>query len=298
MANQPTSPDSRLSPGVAKAAPSLEAALVALPSPPPRIDFSDSALAILKASASCSKLSDVEFRMFVEMARRRQLDPFCRQIYAIVREGERGGRTVTYQTAIDGFRVIAERTGRYEGQVGPFWADTNGRWHRAWLWDAAPAAARVGVYKRGFREVQWGVARFASYVQPGGAGLWLKMPDNQIAKCAEALALRKAFPEDLGALYIPEEMDQAGEELAGEVVQRDVSHPNAPPPDSGPPLLTPEQATMDTFAPEFAKVRTERELNGLCWEMRKAAGSRTSDRFRAWATEMRAQALAGIGGGR
>lgn len=268
------------------------------------IDFSETKLQVLRQSSGCTKLTDLEFQLFIEMASRRQLDPFCKQIYAIVREGERGGRTVTFQTAIDGFRVIAERTGRYEGQSGPFWADANGRWHRAWLWDEAPAAARVGVHKRGFREVLWGVARFASYAQTGGAGLWLKMPDNQLAKCAEALALRKAFPEDLGGIYVDVEMDQAGEELVGDVVQRDVkpenvpaaSPPPAPPAASGVPLLTPEQSVMEAFAPEFASVKNARELDGLCWQLRKAAGAKTSDGFRAWATEMRAQALAGIGG--
>jgi phage recombination protein Bet len=269
------------------------------------IDFSETALATLKMSASCAKLSDIEFRMFVEMARRRQLDPFCKQIFAIVRDGERTGRTVTYQTSIDGFRVIAARTGEYEGQVGPYWADANGRWCRAWLTGDKPAAARVGVYRRGFRAVLWGVARFAAYYQPGGAGLWDRMPDNQIAKCAEALALRKAFPEDLGSLYIGEEMEQAGPELVGEVVERDMKPANvsqaAPPAPSSVPLLTPENAAIATYADAFARVTTLADLNELCREVVHAGGgAKASPAFRTWFEEMRSQALAAIGpkGGR
>lgn len=146
-------------------------------------------------------LTDGELALFAEVSKRTGLDPFRKQIYAVKRAGR-----VTFQTGIDGFRVIAQRSGAYEGQTPAQWCDESGEWVDVWLSKEPPAAARVGVYRAGFREPMWGVARFASYA---GDNQWRKMPDVMIAKCAEALAIRKAFPDDVSGLYTTEEMQQA-----------------------------------------------------------------------------------------
>lgn len=147
-------------------------------------------------SLYCKNSTDAELQLFLYACQKTGLDPFMKQIYAIKR-----GNTMTIQTAIDGLRLIAERTGNYSpGKEAEFSYDEKGNL----------VSATAFIKKRTSDGIWHDVSACAYFVEYNpGQGLWIKMPRAMLSKCAEALALRKAFPAELSGIYTDDEMEQA-----------------------------------------------------------------------------------------
>lgn len=217
--------------------------------------------------------------MFVQTCERTGLDPFARQIMPSSRNTQKNGQWVTQWTwlvTIDGLRKIAIDSGDYEGQEGPFWCGPDGAWREIWTdIKNPPFAAKVLVHRRGFRTGLSGIAKYNSYVQKRKDGqpnqVWANLGDHMTAKCAEALALRKAFPNEMAGLYTSDEMAQAGYE--------------APDPASGvkPPAAEPEAVNGWTIEAqdEFSHL-----MDGLYECLREMPGE-YEKRSETWRSRMR-----------
>lgn len=168
----------------------------------PALAFSDAEMKLLREKYN--KLTDIEFNAFVDAARRYRLNPLANQFYARLQPATtKNPRAVTYMAQIDGFRLIAERTGQYAGNDDPVYDNESA---------AKPNKATSTVYRLvAEQRVPFSAsARWKEYCPGGNAGfMWEKMPYLMLGKCAEALALRKAFPNELSGLYTVDEMHQA-----------------------------------------------------------------------------------------
>jgi phage recombination protein Bet len=190
-----------------------------------------------------------ELKLFAYACQRTGLDPFSRQIYAI----KRGKMTI--QVGIDGLRSIAERSGELDGSATYWIGDTEGsQWSDVWLGSKPPAAAKTIIWRKGCSHSFTATARFQDY--NAGQGLWSKMPAAMIAKCSEALALRKAFPACAG-LYTVDEMEQA----------ETVTVTATPAPALAPAVFTGDAKVFAAGKAAIAKATTVQALESLAARM-------------------------------
>lgn len=192
-------------------------------------------------------LNDEEFALFCHVARVRHLDPLQRQIHAVKRvtwDSEKNGYVdkMTIQTGIDGYRSIANRTGAYMPSEKLPLVEDSGKpdlrvtvWIKKFsqndcIWHEFGATAFYREFVQTYRNKQSGK------IEPNS--MWNKMPVNQLTKCAEALALRRGWPEELGGVYVDEEM-----------------------PPQEPTYLPPDNAKLDKARRDLGTLKTSTEPN-------------------------------------
>lgn len=169
--------------------------------------FTNEQVALIKRTVAKGATDD-ELKLFLIIANKSGLDPFSKQIYFVKRKAKINGQYVevgAIQTGIDGYRAIAERGGGYAGSDEPIYDSEDAK---------NPNKATVTVYKiiQGVRCPFTAAARWSEYCPPTPMDfMWRKMPYLMLGKTAEALALRKAFPNDLSGIHIDEEMDRTGQ---------------------------------------------------------------------------------------
>ena len=168
--------------------------------------------------------SDAELAWFANVSRQLDLSPFADQLVLVGRWDKRVGRKVHRpQITVAGRRALAERTGEVVQIDGPEWTgprDERGvlHWDTLWTGDGTdyPYAARVFVKRRGWEKPANGTVKWSEFAQKANDGsllpMWARMPSHMLGKTAESLALRRAFPNVIGA----------AEDLAGGWVGDDV----------------------------------------------------------------------------
>ncbi len=217
--------------------------------------------------------TDDQLALFLYTCKKTGLDPLIRQIHAVVRKTNRGP-VMAIQTGIDGLRLVADRTNNYAGSDEPVYEkDSNG----------LPVKATVTVWKivQGMRVAFTASALFDEF-NPGGSGgfMWSGKPFLMLGKCAEAQALRKAFPADMDGLYSKEELDkpETGEpELKSpQPITVDVVKPKPipttdevpPAPDGDEPSGEEYNGDVDqVFVKDWKSLKTGKTKKGKAWEL-------------------------------
>lgn len=190
--------------------------------------------------------SDAEFAALLEVSMQRGLNPFKREVFFVQRWSNEQHKMVwATQVSIDGLRLIAQRSGLYDGQDEPEFTENA---------DGSLKSCRVRVFRKDWTRPAVGIAFWNEYVQTtkdkqSGQtrpnSMWSKMGRTMLAKCAEALAIRKAFPESAGGIYSDAEMMQAENERPTQIAKVRLE-------DQGTPQLPAGTAALDAFTTVLA----------------------------------------------
>lgn len=144
---------------------------------------------------------------FIAACRRTGLDPTAKQIYA----AQMGGKW-TVLIGIDGMRLVAQRSGEYDGQDPIEWQATeDGPWTT--VPPKQPFSARIRIYRKGISRPLEQTVTWAEF--GGTKGNWDKRPSHMLGIRVESHGFRRLYPMELSGLYTPEDFEADGELVAG-----------------------------------------------------------------------------------
>lgn len=160
---------------------------------------------------------------FLYVCNRTGLDPLAKQIFTQWRWNSKLSKyQMIIVTGIDGFRLTAQRTGRYGGQddakfeVEELFNPIEGTTIKQ-----LKAVSTVYILNKNDRFPVTATARWNEYAVKDNKGnytsFWKDKPYLMLSKCAEALALRKAFPQELSALYTNDEVGVQQDEVKAKI---------------------------------------------------------------------------------
>lgn len=169
------------------------------------IEFSRDKVQLLKDTI-CKGATDSELELFVHVSQRLGLDPFMKQIHPVKRwDAVSNKEVMSIQTGIDGYRLIAERSGKYmPGKEPSFTYHDNGQLKSAtsYVKKLAPDGHWHEIASTAFYEEYVAKKKDGSPVH-----MWKDKPHIMLSKCAESAALRRAFPAEMSGVYTDEEME-------------------------------------------------------------------------------------------
>ena len=213
------------------------------------VKWTPAEITILKEAILDAQASNAELALFSKICEATGLNPFAKQIYGIRRKGK-----ITFQCSIDGYRLIADRTGQYAGNDDPLYDEGLSLYQHLVSGRGNPLVASVSVWKvvGGVRCNFTASASWEQYAQTFWdkqqnchklSETWQKMPHLMLSKCAESLALRKAFPNELSSLRTSDEM-QAVEQDTPTIYNPSLAASQRPHPKGQTPQFEHQDATV------------------------------------------------------
>lgn len=243
------------------------------PDGPPSLSLSDDELVRILGTTCYPGAADASIRMCIAYCRARKLDPLLKPVHIVPMNVKTGRGRDSYEwrdvvmPGIGLYRINAARTGLHAGTDEAVFSEEMIRMpgpgdeqilvHESCsvtVWKLV-GGARVAFTAREFWLENYATAGRET-VAPNA--MWKRRWRGQIAKCAEAQALRKAFPEETGQQLLEGEgFDPELLEAVPTVGAADEAYTVARKADAPPAPALPAPAPLDPLAADLAARRPD-----------------------------------------